>query len=207
MAEPSTSVRLSPDLRARMELAMAAAPLGERSLNSEIVYQLQSGFDGTKVGSFLQALDIPAVVRMKCSSTSADLTRILNLLRTAEPEHLIFAARENILNRAVLVMVIRFKFLTVVIDGTWLNMARDHRESEVAQLFQEIDKLGFLSGATFSMKYQPETSAMTADEALATILATGPMPLPTLAPFLDHLSVHKLWDKEKFNFEEAESHE
>jgi hypothetical protein len=190
----SLGLRLPAPLRDKLSLR---AELSNRSMNGEIVNRLEASFrSDTRVADDLfDCLDLPRIVRMKASSTSGDVTRILNVARHLVIQRTIFAAKANALNNAVLVLILESPRVTFVLDGSWINMAREHREKEVQAVFQGFDRLGLLDSADYCAQLVPETSGLPPDEALSAIAKAGHIkPLKNLADYLRVLAQHEYFD-------------
>lgn len=98
----------------------------------------------------------------------------------------------------MLVAVIETPSVTLLMDCTWLNMARDPRIAEIEALFQRWDAMGLLDTARYCTKLVPETCNLAAEEALGVIVDEGkPAPLD-LPQFLKLLSHHGFFDLAKF---------
>lgn len=190
----SIGLRIPESLRDKLA---SQASLNQRSLNSEITARLDASLsvDARVARELFDAIALPRVVRMKSSSTSADVMRILNVARHLPVQRLIFAAKPNELNTALLVLIIETPAATFVVDDTWLNMARRPREMEVQELFQGFDRLGLVNDAEYCPDLVEDTAALSPEEAVERIAKTGRIRrLSNPADYLRVLAQHEHFD-------------
>jgi len=169
-------------------------------LNAEVAERLALSLAPSRdaVDRALQVLDLPRRVRFEESSTSQAVYALLTVCRELGADSITFAAREDRLNRAVLVVVVQTPVLVAIMDTNYLNMARDPRISEVETLFAALDGMGLLETAQACRRYVPDTSKLAPAEAIEAVLKAGdPGPLE-LGKFLNHLSKHGIFDLGRF---------
>ena len=174
-----------------------------RSINAEIVYRLEESFRpiANIFDELFESLDGDKVLRMRSTSTQADVRRILNVVRHLGIDRIIFGARRDHLNNAVMVFIAQTPGVTLLLDHTDINMARNPREIEVQDVFRELDKLGYLSQIDFCSEYLPETSENTPAEAIKIIVTEGAIKkLSNLNDYLKLLSVHPHYDPNDYVF-------
>lgn len=106
---------------------------------NEAVALAAEDVDGERL---LQCLALPRVVRLRSTSTSADVARLCTLFQRKAVRRILFAAKENVANGAVLMAVVEMVDLTVLVDNTEINHARRARSLEVRELFQCWDRCG-----------------------------------------------------------------
>jgi hypothetical protein len=191
------TVRLAPHVHERLSKAAAG---NRRSLNAEVTERLVQSLAPARDGvdRAFQALELPRTVRFEESSTSQAVYALLTVCRELGADAITVAAREDRLNRAVLVVVVQTPVLVAVMDTNHLNMARDPRIAEVETVFAALDGMGLLETALACKRYVPDTSAMNPVEAVDAILKAGdPGPLD-LRKFLDLLSKHSLFEIGRF---------
>lgn len=201
MTSISIGLRIPESLRDKLA---SQASLNHRSLNSEITARLDASVtvDARVARELFDAIALPRVVRMRSSSTGADLMRILNVARHLPVQRLIFAAKPNDLNTAVLVLIIETPAVTFVLDETWLNMARRLREMEMRDLFQGLDRLGLLNDAEYCPDLVEDTAALSPEQAVERIAKTGRIQrLSNLADYLRVLAQHEHFDASSYRAE------
>jgi hypothetical protein len=92
----------------------------------------------TNTSDFLNKLALPEVIRVRGGSTSTDLDFIINSIDILPDAQFIFGVRDDHLNGKCLILIIKMKETTLVMDHTYLNAARDHRSSEITFIFKTI---------------------------------------------------------------------
>lgn len=93
--------------------------------------------------SLLQCLVLPPVVRLRSTTTSADVSRLCTLFqRKKAVRRLLLGTRDDRNNGAVLIAVVEMADLTVLVDNTQINHARRARALEIRELFQCWDRCG-----------------------------------------------------------------
>jgi len=193
-------VRLPLTLKEKLALV---ADQNLRSLNGEVTYRLEESFRPTTkiIEAIFEAIDFEKIQRIRSSSTSTDVSRILTIIRNFDIERIILGARKDNLNNAALVMVVQTHNVTFLIDATDLNMARVPREAEIQEIFREIDRLGLLTTIDYCEKYIPETKQLLPNDALKTILTKGAIhKLSNIGDFLEILSLKGRFDVKKYLF-------
>lgn len=190
----SVGVRLPSSLKANLE---SEAKKFDRYLNTEIVTRLEGSFNRPDrvFDIIFDAIQMPKVVRIRSSSTSADTDRVITLLRNMGFEKVIVGARKDDMNNAVLVMLMQASSIILLIDEADMNMARRPREREVQDIFQEFDKQGILGNVEYCPSYLDDTRELAPEKAMLSILNKAPtMKLEKISSFLDLLSVHGCFD-------------
>jgi hypothetical protein len=194
----SIGFRIPTDLRDQLH---RLAGVEGRSLNSFVVQRLSQVAwppRRTDLGDLLAALDVPPVLRLRSQSTSADVGRLLQVSRLLGAERLLLAARREALNGAVLTAVLETSSGAVIMDGSWINMAREPRMREVEDLIKGWDAMGLLDGSRYCTQLVPETQDLPPAEAVRVVAEQGqPAPLD-LRRFLTMLSVHGLFEISRF---------
>jgi hypothetical protein len=177
------------------------ASVERRSLNSLVVQRLSLVAwppRRTDLGDLLHALELPSVLRLRSQSTSSDVGRLLEVTRLLGAERLLLAARANDLNGAVLTVVLETSSSAVIMDSTWLNMAREPRLSEVEELIKAWDAMGLLDGSRYCTRLVPETAHLPPANAVQAIVEQGQPADLDLQRFLELLSVHRLFEISRF---------
>ncbi len=194
LAPSPLSLRVPAELRERLE---ALAQAHGRSLNQEVVRRLQQSCwpaGGGPLQKALEVIGLPKVVRLRSGSTSTDAANVVAVADGLGVDRVLFAARPNDLNGATLVLILESSFTTVLLDGSWINMAREPRIGEVEQMLQDLDARRLLQNARYCQDLVEDTTALEPADAVNQIIATGrPAPLD-LRAYLDLLSVHGLYD-------------
>lgn len=140
----SFNMRLPSALRERLGVLAEA---NDRSLNAEVVARLAKSAAGGHSRALFEALDLPKALRLRSTSTSADLDRLLTVCTELEADLIVLGARRDELNGAVLVAVVRTPTVTCVMDQSSLSVARPPRTLEMRALFQKLDSLDLLQWA------------------------------------------------------------
>lgn len=124
-----------------------------------------SRYSDVEASVLLEALNLPKVVRLESTSTTADVRRIRSLLKRDQLRRVVFAVRKDPLNGHCMVAYLEMDDVTVLIDTTMINHARRPREMEVQELFVKVDELN-LSGDTYFIEdVVSATHDKTVDEA------------------------------------------
>lgn len=185
----------------RDQLQKLAADEG-RSLNSLVVQQLSKVAwpprRGPELGDLLGALDLPSVLRLRSQSTGPDVQRLLEVSSVLGAERLLLAARAEPLNGALLTVVLETASGALIMDGSWINMAREPRIREVEELFKGWDLMGLLDGSRYCTQTVPETEHLPPAEAVRQVAEQG-CPAPLDVPrYLRLLSSHGLFEPSRF---------
>ena len=192
------SIRIPVVLRERLE---ALASVGGNNLTQEVVTRLQKSCwpaGDTATQQALAAIEFSKVMRMRSGSTSSDIRDILAVTHGLGVDRLVFAVRPNELNGACMVMILQCEYTTLLMDGSWINMAREPRIGEVEQLLQQLDAVGLLRTALWCPHLVPITEKLSPDEALEAVLAAGKPVALDLKGYLDLLSGHGFYDIGRF---------
>lgn len=190
----SFNTRMPASLRERLS---DLAAINGRSVNAELVARLNKSIGGGHSQAVFEALLLPTALRVRATTTSADVERILTVCSELGADQIVLAAKRDQLNGATLVMIIRTPATTCVMDGSMINLARPARVAEVQQLFQRLDALGVLSHAYASTGYAEETSELAPAAAIA-LLLTQPRQRLELPSFLALLGVGQTFDAVAF---------
>jgi len=153
----SFNMRLPSALRERLGIL---ADANDRSLNAEVVNRLAKSAAGGHSRDLFEALDMPRALRLRSTSTSADLNRLLTVCTELEADLIVLGARRDELNGAVLVAVVRTPTITCVMDQSSLSVARPPRAQEMKALFQKLDALELLQWAHAWAGFVDDTSQM-----------------------------------------------
>lgn len=192
------SVRIPSRLRDRLEVL---AKNHRRSLTAETVERLHlacSPGGSRTVQRALEALNLPGVVRLRSSSTSADVSNLLDVAEAFSVDRLTFAARACLRNGAALVMILESGHTTILLDRSEVNMARDQRAGEVAVLMQRFAAMGLLATARFIPQLVPTTAELEPADAVERLLEVSEVRPFDLHTFLHLLSQHGLFDLARF---------
>lgn len=190
------SLRLPPALDSRLR---EAADAGGRSLNAEILTRLEGTFGSDpRVGALMDALELPHAVRLRHANTTATLKHVLQIVQLLDVDRLVLAARTDVLNEVVLVLLMQTASHSIVLDKTMLNMARRPRMLEIAELFRGLDAVGLLDLAEYHPKVIAEDSMPANVQDTAVLLLKGVKPLEDLAQFLKLLAPHGQYDIKDF---------
>jgi len=115
---------------------------------------------------FMATVDMPKTLRLRSSSTTADVERIITLSQMATTESIILGARECDLNSRVLCGFVQFGATKILFDNIMVNHARSPRISEVEHLLKKLAS----SETTAMLELLPEivepTIHLPADEAI-----------------------------------------
>lgn len=170
------------------------------SMNAEINNRLKSSFSAPEtINSLFDTLDLNKIHRLRSTSTTSDADRIIFLISNLIIEKIILGAREEPMNNAVLVIVIHTNFATFVMDSSYLNMARMHREVEIQKIIRSIDDHGLLSITDYCSAYLPDTSSLAPEKAINKITKAGKIKkLSRLDDYLKLLSVHGIFEIESY---------
>jgi hypothetical protein len=190
--------RLPAALRDQLQKLAAAE---NRSLNSLVVQTLSTAAwppKRTDLGDLLHALELPSVLRLCSQSTSSDVTRLLEVSRLLGVERLLLAARANDLNGAVLTAVLETSSIALIMDSTWINMARRPRMLEVEDLMKGWDAMGLLEGSRYCTQLVPETRSLPPADAVRAMVEYGEPADLDLQRFLALLSGHGNFDVARF---------
>ena len=195
---PSTiDVRLPEQLRERLMVTLQERR--GQTLEQEIVRVLDGAVFGDTLEESLRVFDLPKVVRVRSSSTHADMRQVKSIIRATLTERIVLAAREDDLNNAVLVMAIATEERVFVLDRSMLNLARRPREMEIQELFQALDGRRLLESALFHPELIEDTREMPAEQAADVILrGSGVRALSDLSEYLQVLSQHGIFEEAKF---------
>jgi len=200
MADESTSLGVRLPFSLKDKLAGYAGK-HHRSLNAEIALRLSESFHSNAqiINDIFDSIELGKVQRMRSSSTTTDTKRILTVLRHLDPNKIILGARKDRLNNAVLVFIAETPYITLLMDGSSINMARDPREEEVKEIFLEFSRLGLLTHVEYCKNLLPKTSKLTPDNALHQILEQGDIhQMRGISNFLKILSCHGIFDADEF---------
>lgn len=117
--------------------------------------------------ALLQMLDYqgPAHRLRRSGSTYGNLEDLLQCLELLRPiTSVVLAVRPGEANYSALTMAIETETATVIADRLYLTIERSPRESEVQELFRQLDKLGLLEGsARFATERIGETDELDAN--------------------------------------------
>lgn len=153
---------------------MLAAERNHRSMNAELVQRLlQTLGPDRRVEAIFEALELPRVMRLRASNTTADVNRVLAIAGTLAVDRLVLGARPDPLNNATLVILLQTASLTFLMDQTSLNLARRPRQLDVRELMRGLDEFGLLKGAEYAPKLLPNTTELAPDDAAGAILKAG----------------------------------
>jgi len=191
---PTLNVRLPATLRERLGVLAEA---NDRSLSSEAVARLSQSVEGRAASALFEALELPSAVRLRSTSTSADLTRLLTVCTDLDADLVVLGARRDPLNGAVLVAVVRTPTVTCVMDQSSLNIARPPRALEVRDLFQRLDALDLLQWAHAWSDYVDDTSHLAPATAVDQLLKNSRSRLE-LPAFLRLLGAGQTVDPNQF---------
>jgi hypothetical protein len=199
MAVQQFAARLPTDLHERLSDLAAGA---DRSINAEIVDRLAAslGPDRRLVG-FLDSIVMPSVTRTRPNhNTSADVATLDRVLQAVEVDELVLAARADPLNEAVLVALVATRDLTILMDHSSINMAREARQLDVADLLRALAKHKVLERARFARKLVPDTRELTPQDAAAAIRKDGNLSAAGIspAPFLKLLAAGAAFSAKRF---------
>ncbi len=166
-----------------------------RTITYLVNQAITSRYSDIEASALLEALDLPKVVRLENTSTTADATRIRSLLKRNQLRQVVFAVRDDHLNDRCLVAYLEMDEITVLIDTTMINHARRPREMEVQELFIKWDELDLASDTYFIEEVVPDTRDKAVDEAwqIVSKLPTKPFELKSyialLAPHSTNLNM------------------
>jgi hypothetical protein len=197
------SLRVPVALKERLE---ALAKKRDRSVSAEVVDRLQASVWPSRSPAALralEALEMPRALRIRDSSTSGDVSNVLDLVDGLGVDQLTFAARACDLNRAVLVLILESPKLYALLDTSFLNLARQPRVNEVADLLSALDARGLLANANYlPALLEPHPRGVPLPEpavALEEIRAKGGVPRKfEQRAFLDLLSQGSLYASDRF---------
>lgn len=88
--------------------------------------------------SFLGAVDHPQVFRLKSSSTTAEVKRICDLVRSGMLENIVLGVNECAHNERTLSGYVELASCIVLLDGVSINHAREPRIMEVEDLLKTV---------------------------------------------------------------------
>lgn len=192
------SVRVPVELRDRLG-SLAAA--NQRSLSQEVVKRLTESVwpsGASPVQRVFEVLNLPKVLRIQSSSTNADAGAVMAVVTGMGIDRLTFAARPNELNGATMVLILESAHTTLLMDGTWINMAREPRMGEVAHLMRQLASLDLLRSARYFPHLVDDTTELDPAQALKRIFDHGAPLRFDLEEYLDLLSVHRCYEIERF---------
>jgi hypothetical protein len=196
-ASSSTAgVRIPNQLKAQLA---EHAELNGRSLNAEMAARLQASVDRRgSPGLRLLAgrLKWPRVMRIRSENTSEDVQALAELPHVMGADGLVLAARPDDLNGAVLVVLIESPHAHLLLDSSYLNMARRPRISEMEDLFSRWKADGLIGHMQFCPNLVADTRELPAEEAAKLLIEKATS--TDLGGFLKTLSRHGLFDLEKF---------
>lgn len=192
----TTGVRIPIQLKAQLA---EHAELNGRSLNAEMAARLQASVD--RRGSpglrlLASRLEWPRVMRIRSGNTSEDVRALAELPHVMGADGLVLAARPDELNGAVLVVLIESPYAHLLLDSSYLNMARRPRISEVEDLFGRWKADHLIGHIQFCPDLVPDTRELPADEAAKVLIERATS--TDLAGFLKTLSRHGHLDLTKF---------
>lgn len=113
----------------------------------------------------LECLELPAIVRLKSSSTTMEVQRLITLFGRRTLQRIVFAVREDNLNNFCMVVLLETEELTVLADNININHARRPRILEVRELFKSWDRMDLLDKTFFIPQLIPSTSKLSDVEA------------------------------------------